>query len=71
MPPSLASQFLEHGGATGLLALLEAFVIIALWRWGRATNEARIVEMGKGILVIEKVTNALDKLTDTVLGKRR
>lgn len=68
LPPSLVGAFVERG-ALGLLALLEAIAIIALWRWGKATNEARITEMSKTVQVTEQVTSSINRLSETLLRR--
>lgn len=70
MEPTVVSEFLKHG-ALGLLCLLEAFAVAALWRRSNAVTDARIADVQKLVQVTEQVTTALDKLSDTVLQQRR
>jgi hypothetical protein len=68
--PSLTQAFVEHG-AIGLLALLEMFAIIALWRKLSTSQEARIEEAKASIKVAEQARDAMDRLTDALTQRRR
>jgi hypothetical protein len=69
-PESLVSIFVEKG-AIGLLALLEMFAIIALWRKLSLSQEARIEEAKGAIKVAEQARDAMDRLTDALTNRRR
>ena len=67
---SVISAFIEHG-ALGLLCMMEAFAIVALWRQLQATNEARILEGKLVVQVAEQSRDAMDRLTDAINARGR
>ena len=67
---SIIGAFIEHG-ALGLLCLMEAFAITALWKQLKATNEARIAEGKLVVQVAEQSRDAMDRLTEAINARGR
>jgi len=68
MESSVVDALLKQG-AVGILALLEGFAIVALWRRNNTIMDARVVEAQKTTQVAEQVATALDRLNDTILSR--
>ena len=67
---SIVGAFIEHG-ALGLLCMMEAFAIVALWKQLKATNEARVAEGKLVVQVAEQSRDAMDRLTDALNSRGR
>lgn len=63
--PSVIGALLERG-SLGILVIVEAIAIVALWRWGRATNDARIAEAIKFVQVAEQMGTAMNRVADNL-----